>query len=219
MNSHTKYSQVWIIVMCCILLFPFSIVSCNRGDNLDTETDSSESQEEPIDPADPTATLEQSTQTATDEPPTPTETTAINATVNVASLRVREGPGTNTQLVAGLRFGNPITLVGRNGDGTWVKFDQGWVAAEFLFTEQEIYLLPIVTGELDTLFTLTPKPTHTFTPTFTPSYTLSLTSTPTGTMTLTPSATIVNTSTETPTEDPSETVFPSETPKLPTSTP
>lgn len=193
MCSHSKKSQSWIIIMCLVLVFSFSMASCNRGDNLDTEADSSEAEEEPIDPADPTVILEESVQTATEQPATPTKTEAFEATVNVRSLRVREGPGTDTFVIAGLQYGNLITLIGRNGDGTWVKFDQGWVAAEFLLTEGEIYLLPIITGDLDTLFTSTPRPTRTFTPTLTPSYTLTLINTPTATRTPVSSATITST--------------------------
>ncbi|MBC8507180.1 MAG: SH3 domain-containing protein [Anaerolineales bacterium] len=220
MISRIKFSKLWIILLCCVLLIPISFVGCKRGEEPEVASEASDSQGEADETPASTETLDQPTDTVTKLPPTPTEILKIEATVNVASLRVREGPGTNSRLIAGLRFGNPISLIGRNGDGTWVKFDQGWVAAEFLLTEGEIYILPVVTGELDSLFTSTPKPTKTFTPTRTPTYTLTSTSTSTATRTSAPSATgtptkIVRQTTTVTTE----TSTPSKTPSVPTTTP
>gem|GEM_PF-1273737 len=164
MKSIARFSIIKIMSLVILLACAIPFGGCKRGEETEVSAVRAEA----------TATL-----TFTESPPEPTETaTALPsptqaemiATVNVISLRVREGPGTNTFMIAGLRFGNTITLEGRNGDGSWVKFDQGWVAADFLDVEGEIASLPIITGEVDMLeiagttvaiSTLTPTPTPT----------------------------------------------------------
>jgi hypothetical protein len=83
--------------------------------------------------------------------PTPTEIKTVAAFVNVWSLRVRAGAGTDTSMIAGLIYEDRLSLMGRNADGSWVKFSHGWVASEYLVLEGDIRELPILTGELDLL--------------------------------------------------------------------
>ena len=69
--------------------------------------------------------------------------------VTARSLRVRKGPGTDTEVVAGLREGTEVTILGRNGDGTWLQIQvpdvetTGWVAAEFIQTDADLAALPV----------------------------------------------------------------------------
>jgi len=186
MIPNTPLLRTRIVSVICIVCIAFVIGGCGRGDEQE-EPEVIVVQEEFTATSQVTETISEPTETATETPlPTPTQVTKVEATVNVASLRVRQGPGTNTYLVAGLRFGNTITLEGRNGEGTWVKFDQGWVAAEFVDPEGEISMLPILSGDIDTMETSTPTATQTLT--------LTLTSNPTPTATITPISQDTNTS-------------------------
>jgi hypothetical protein len=81
--------------------------------------------------------------------PIATEIKTVVAFVNVWSLRVRAGAGIDTSMIAGLIYEDRLSLVGRNAEGSWVKFSHGWVASEYLVLEGDIRELPILTGELD----------------------------------------------------------------------
>ncbi|RME50539.1 MAG: SH3 domain-containing protein, partial [Caldilineae bacterium] len=75
---------------------------------------------------------------------------ALTVTVNVDSLRVRQGPSTETPIVAGLRGGTAVTALGRTEDASWLQIQvpdvetQGWVAAEFVTPDGDIMALPVV---------------------------------------------------------------------------
>ncbi len=200
MTSQYQLSKVSFIALFCILLAAFVVGGCRRGDEQESTYENKTFQADVSITSETTGVPAEATETPTESPPTPTEVTGIEATVNVWSLRVRQGPGIDTSMIAGLRYEDPITLVGRNGDGSWVKFNQGWVAAEFLVSEGEIYTLSIVTGEMDMMMTSTPTAMHTLTHTITPTYTL--TSTSISTATRTPTATSTQTFTSTPSATP-----------------
>ncbi len=119
------------------------------------------------------------TQSATPSPSptatiTPTPTPFIVLDSGLASLR--EGPGVEFPLVAQLGPDIPITIVGRNTEGTWyqlccVNGASVWVAANSVRTVNDTSAIPLIAGA-------TP-PTPTWTPTATPSPTI--TPTPTST--------------------------------------
>ena len=84
-------------------------------------------------------------------PPTPPPTAALQAvglvTVNV---NVRQGPGTDFEVIGLLVAGSEVTLRGQTGDGNWRQISYpsapdglGWVAAEFVQTPQAGHV-PIV---------------------------------------------------------------------------
>ncbi len=58
--------------------------------------------------------------------------------VNTASLRVREGPGTNFNQIGGLIFNDVVKEIGANADRSWIQIRKadgsltGWCASEFL---------------------------------------------------------------------------------------
>jgi len=73
----------------------------------------------------------------------------IIAYVNVSSLRVRSGPGTDFSVVAGLRRNDQITILGRNTDNSWYKVSLpderiGWVSAEMIKLAEEELQIPLI---------------------------------------------------------------------------
>ena len=111
--------------------------------------------------------------------------TTLEVCVEVHSLSVRTGPGTNFDKVGYLKNDECITLIDRTKDGRWTRFEGGWVGTYFLASDEEIKTLPIF-GEtpeenetISTTITLLPtelkqqpsptyKPTSTRKPTNTP---------------------------------------------------
>jgi N-acetylmuramoyl-L-alanine amidase len=81
----------------------------------------------------------------TDESPSPV------GIVNTAILNVRSGPGTSFAVIAKLRGGDTVALLGRNVSASWVLIQtsnnaQGWVNGSYLVTNVPISSLPVVTG-------------------------------------------------------------------------
>ena len=76
--------------------------------------------------------------------PIPTKS-ILSGCVNVSSLRVRSGPGTQYGMVDGLSSGDCLSLDGRNKTSTWVRIlsSDSWVAAEFLELSGRIGTLPV----------------------------------------------------------------------------
>lgn len=110
---------------------------------------------------------------ATEAPPAtdvPTEapqpTAAPQGVTAVATdvLNIRQGPVRTTASLGKLQKGQQVTVVGRNGDGTWLqiqipdKTDLGWVSAEFVTVTGDTNSLPVVTG---TKGSSSPSPTET----------------------------------------------------------
>lgn len=65
--------------------------------------------------------------------------TAYSATVDVATLNVRQGPGTTFPVVGSLRAGDTVTVTARNEDASWWYIccatdtgAQGWASAQLL---------------------------------------------------------------------------------------
>lgn len=61
----------------------------------------------------------------------------------VASLNIRSGPGTSFRVAGSLKRGSPVLAFGRNGAGTWLQIEQGWVAADFVTANGDIMALPV----------------------------------------------------------------------------
>lgn len=147
------------------------LVACDRGNDVQlmlqsedsiVETDAGIALEESATPI--SISIASAIPTAV---PTLAEIKSIEAFCNVWSLRVRAGAGTNTSMIAGLRYEDTLTLIGRNADGSWVKFSGGWVAVEFLVVDGDIVGLPILTGESEGMVSSTAKATATLQATLT----------------------------------------------------
>ena len=74
----------------------------------------------------------------------------ITGVVNVQSLNVRAGPGTNFPVVAGVRQGQTLTLLARNEAGDWLQIELstapegfGWVFAPLVNVSGDIEQLPV----------------------------------------------------------------------------
>ena len=103
---------------------------------------------QPAPPPQPTPTLPQAT-------PTPTNvivpTHTPSARVNYEFLNVRSGPGITFTLLISLQQNAPLSLVGRNGDNTWVRIRlpdgrEGWAYTQYIQTSVAIASLPLVTA-------------------------------------------------------------------------
>ena len=76
--------------------------------------------------------------------------TTITATVRAFHLNVRTGPGVRNARVALLKFGDIVTVMGRNSQGTWLKVQTrtglvDWVSAPWVrLSMGSIMNLPIV---------------------------------------------------------------------------
>ncbi|MBX3000047.1 MAG: fasciclin domain-containing protein [Caldilineaceae bacterium] len=95
------------------------------------------------------------------------EPAILEATVNTRSLRVRQGPSVETAIVAGLREGTVITVLGRSADGIWLQIQvpdvetTGWVSAEFVTVSGQIASLAITDGSTEDTMVAAPPPTAT----------------------------------------------------------
>lgn len=68
-------------------------------------------------------------------------------TVNVGSLNVRSGPGTNYRAIAVIHGGTTVVLIGRDGSGKWLKVKiptgtVGWVNGYYISTSYPTQNLP-----------------------------------------------------------------------------
>jgi uncharacterized protein YraI len=88
-------------------------------------------------PAQPQATEQSQTASDVDAPllvPTATPVEAEAAASNIVTVQsganLRGGPGTDYAVVGGAAAGDALTVVGQNGDGTWLQLENGaWIAA------------------------------------------------------------------------------------------
>jgi len=69
--------------------------------------------------------------------PTPTRRPASDAIVTSNTLNVRSGPGTNYSVVASLKKGDAVDIVGRSKDSQWARLNlpkvaEAWVSAQYL---------------------------------------------------------------------------------------
>jgi len=119
----------------------------------------------------------------------PTEKALIvEVCIDVHSLNIRSGPGTNFDSSGYLLNGDCVYLRDRTSDSRWARFDRGWIGTYFLASEDIIESLPIhdnitpdeIIISTSSAFTptdtapnptLTPKPTSTSIPTIRPTNT------------------------------------------------
>jgi uncharacterized protein YraI len=125
---------------------------------------------------------------------TPIPTPLGYAVVIKQNINLRDGPGTEFQVIKGANQGDELPIYERNEDSTWLKVDitNIWVASSLVETNVDIENLPIAPTPTTTstpTFTSTPKPTSTRTLTATPSLTPTRTPTPTVTLTSIPTET------------------------------
>jgi uncharacterized protein YgiM (DUF1202 family) len=70
------------------------------------------------------------------------------ALVNVPSLNVRQGPGTNYAAVGTLVQGDQVQIVGHNADSSWWAISYangtGWVIASLVIAEGDVSQVPLV---------------------------------------------------------------------------
>ncbi len=99
----------------------------------------------------PTAEPEPTDEPTAEPQPTP-EPQVVKATATDV-LNIRQGPARTTASLGKLQKGQEVTVVGRNGDATWLqiqipdKTDLGWVSAEFVTVSGDINSLPVASGE------------------------------------------------------------------------
>ncbi|MCL4870966.1 MAG: SH3 domain-containing protein [Anaerolineae bacterium] len=79
---------------------------------------------------------------------TPPSSTPM-ATVATGALNVRTGPGVNYSIITAIHQGTTVTLLGRNGNGSWVKVrlsggSEGWVNASLITPTVAIATLPVL---------------------------------------------------------------------------
>lgn len=148
-----------VLLLCAVVLF-FGVRGLPQfsGANVSASPTQEEATEEPTDIL-PTETVElqpteetQPTEAATAEPqPTPEPQVVTAVTTDV--LNIRAGPARTTASLGKLQKGQQVTVLGRNGDGTWLQIErpdgagQGWVSAEFVTLNGDINTLPVTSGE------------------------------------------------------------------------
>lgn len=83
--------------------------------------------------------------------PQTANTTVTGATVNSPFLNLRDGPGANFNIITTLAEGQPLNLLGRNADNSWVQVNvpggaTGWVSARFIQSNILVGNLPLVSN-------------------------------------------------------------------------
>jgi len=101
------------------------------------------------------------TEGATEVPPPTAAPQAVTAAATDV-LNIRQGPDRTTPSLGKLQPNQTVTVVGRNGDGTWLQIQRpdgvgvGWVSAEFVNVTGDVNTLPVATGD-----GAAPQPTET----------------------------------------------------------
>lgn len=73
------------------------------------------------------------------------------AEIAARSLRVRQEPNTDTPVIAGLREGDQVEIVGKNADSSWLQVQVpdvdtiGWVSAEYVNVIGDLAAVPVTT--------------------------------------------------------------------------
>lgn len=73
----------------------------------------------------------------------PPESVSLKACVTHSDIRIRQGPGTDFEVMGGLVSGTCMQILGRNQDASWVYMvtednTNGWVAAWLLTIEGDV---------------------------------------------------------------------------------
>jgi len=79
----------------------------------------------------------------------PATPSGLTAFVNSDFLNVRSGPGVNYDLVTKLNKSQSMSLLGRNGEGTWARVRvpggaEGWVYTQYITTTVPLASLPVI---------------------------------------------------------------------------
>jgi uncharacterized protein YraI len=84
-------------------------------------------------------------------PPTPSPTSAppLTVEVTVPTLNVREGPGTSFGRVGRAMKGQNLSVLGRNGDASWLRIccaggQEGWVSSDHISYDGQVEAIPTV---------------------------------------------------------------------------
>jgi uncharacterized protein YraI len=101
-----------------------------------------------------TATASPTATTTRVSSPTATVTSAPSATksstpsamtaLTLANLNLRAGPSTTYTVLRVIPINSTVQLVGRNGDGSWLKIPDGWISSQFVQTSGNIQNLPVI---------------------------------------------------------------------------
>lgn len=147
-----------VLLLCAVILF-FGFRGLPQFNNGAANQAPTEEPTEDVVEVLPTATVElpptkapRPTQAPT-EAPQPTEAPKTITATTTEVLNIRQGPSRTTTSLGKLPKGATVTVVGRNGDGTWIqiqvpdKSDLGWVSAEFVTLDGDINTLPVTSGE------------------------------------------------------------------------
>jgi hypothetical protein len=91
--------------------------------------------------------------------PTSTKQIVLNGCVTDSTIRMRENPGTEFEVIGGLTSGTCFKILGRNSNSSWAYIitDQntrGWVAAWLITVQGNLSSLPITSN----LVSFTPTP-------------------------------------------------------------
>ncbi|WP_162910050.1 SH3 domain-containing protein [Aggregatilinea lenta] len=99
--------------------------------------------------------------TATVAAPTPTVATP-DGTVNTPRLNLRSNPGEGASVAAQLSQGDPVDVVGRLADSTWLQVSAsgttGWVYAPYITLSIDLGSVPVVNAQFMPAPTATPVP-------------------------------------------------------------
>src|SRR5581483_309614 len=100
--------------------------------------------------ATPSADAAGSTPDASEQATTAPVPQEIKGKVNTQILNLRQGPGTNFEIVDRLQMDTEVVVAGRLSDSTWLKVTvpsiskNGWVAAEYINLDVDVATLPVV---------------------------------------------------------------------------
>lgn len=146
-----------VLLLCAVVLF-FGVRGLPQFSGAAVSTDPTEEPTEEQTDVLPTATVRllptdapRPTEAPTEAPqpsPAPQAVTAVATDV----LNIRQGPDRTTPSLGKLQPNQTVTVIGRNGEGTWLQIQRpdgagdGWVSAAFVTVTGDINTLPVVTG-------------------------------------------------------------------------
>jgi len=70
----------------------------------------------------------------------------MTITSATARLNIRSGPGTSYEKTGALSRDEQAIAIGRNGSGTWIMLENGWVYAEYTKTSGDIMALSVTSN-------------------------------------------------------------------------
>jgi uncharacterized protein YgiM (DUF1202 family) len=152
MNKKIAYQTRYVTALCLFFLLAIVLASCSLAEGLNVP-DATTPTFTPT--TSPTATEELATPTET-PPPTETPSPEVNGVITASSMWVRSGPGTRYVMIGGVRFDDEVTLIGRTADSSWLLSEQGWLFGEYVESESDLSVLPVLYDFENEAPTLTP---------------------------------------------------------------